>query len=129
MPLAEQHRILFKSADDSTFPGELSVLRYSGHERRMRALKRWGLCWLLAVLSLPIFGAHWFLVPGFLIAGPILAYRRYRQHSISVKVTGMCPRCRTVIALPLEPREQLPLRKYCTHCGAPLLIAASGKEI
>lgn len=128
MPLAEQHRVLFKSADDSTTPGELSIQVYSDHERLMRALKIWGLCWLLALLSLPIIGAHWFLVPGFLIAGPIMGYRRYYQHSISIKVAGTCPRCHDQTSLALEPREQLPLRKYCTHCGAPLLIADSSKE-
>ncbi len=125
MPFTEQHRIVFKTVDDSTTPGELNVQVYSDHERLMRSLKIWGLCWLLAVLSLPILGAHWFLVPGFLIAGPIMGYRRYHQHSISVKVTGTCPRCHNEINLTLEPREQLPLRKYCPHCSAPLHIVAA----
>lgn len=125
MPLAEQHRVVFKTVDDSTSPGELSVRVYSDHERLMRALKIWGLCWLFAVLSLPILGAHWFLVPGFLIAGPIMGYRRYHQYSSSDKVTGTCPRCHNEVSLSLEPREQLPLYKYCPQCSAPLHIVAA----
>jgi len=128
MPLAEQHRVVFKSVDDSTASGELSVQVYSDHERLMRSLKIWGLCWLLALLSVPILGAHWFLVPGFLIAGPIMGYRRYHQHSISVKVTGACPRCHSEISLALEPREQLPLHKYCPQCSTPLHIVDAATE-
>ena len=59
-----------------------------------------------------------------------MGYRRYQQRSSSEKVTGTCPRCHNEISLALEPREQLPLRKYCPQCGTPLHIvdAVNGSQ-
>ena len=51
-------------------------------------------CWALALASVFIVLAHFILVPGFLVAGPVLAYVRFRMVRVVRKVHGACPRCR-----------------------------------
>ncbi len=101
---------------------------YGPSERTARALKAWALCWALALLSVPIIGLHWFLVPGFSIAGVVLGMQRYRTSEASRALNGRCASCGKEFSLALEPNERAPLWKYCPHCQAGLRVeVAQGK--
>ncbi len=98
---------------------------YSPRERAVRAAKAWFVCWLLALLSMPIIGLHWLLVPGFTIAGVVLGLRRYRTQEASSALNGECAMCGKDFTLALEQNEHAPLWKYCPHCQAALHVTAS----
>ena len=119
MPALEQRSILIRSGEQEN-EGVLHLQAFTPRERLVRAAKVWGLSWLLAVLSIPIIGAHWVLVPGFLIAGPIWAYVRYRTPSVPDHVTGLCPSKKEEISVPLEASDHLPLWTHCPVCHASL---------
>ena len=74
-------------------PGTARLREHDPGERAARALKAAGLCLGLAALSVFLPIAHFVLVPGFLIAAPIFAFRRLRQRASIVSLGGTCPRC------------------------------------
>ncbi len=77
--------------------GTARVRTRDAAERGGRALRVAGVCVLLAAVCVFLPIAHFVLVPGFLIAAPIFALRRLREHASIVALTGACPRC-------VEPR-------------------------
>lgn len=107
--------------------GSMSIgLLYSRHfeagERMTRALKVLGVCLLLAVITLFIPLAHFFLVPLFLIAGPVMAVMKYKVDSELEKVEGKCPECGRAINIELDPADKIPKRTYCPSCNKPLQL-------
>ena len=111
--------ILVKSGD-ITNEGVLHSQAFDDRERKIRAAKIWGMMWLFAVLSLPIIIAHFVLVPGFLIAGPVMAYNRYRVQEIPDHVSGNCPAGKEEFTLQLESSDHLPMWTHCPTCNASL---------
>ncbi|MEO5970783.1 MAG: hypothetical protein ABIQ95_12725, partial [Bdellovibrionia bacterium] len=63
-----------QSRSDQIVEGLIRVQSWNKKERLIRAFKFGGLCWVAAGLSVFIPLLHFILVPGFFIAGPILAY-------------------------------------------------------
>ncbi|MEO5573515.1 MAG: hypothetical protein ABIR48_03380 [Gammaproteobacteria bacterium] len=122
MSHTEQYPILIKANDGATSAGALKVTVYEKRERLMRAARMLALYWMLALLSLPIFVAHWLLVPGFFIAGPVMAWLRYRVVERKDQVTGQCPVDKNDVTIPLEPSVRLPFWTYCPLCAAPLQL-------
>ncbi len=85
----------------------------------MRAAKIWGLMWALMVLSLPapLMIIHFILVPGFLIAGPVMAYRRHiTAMELPHHLDGSCPDCKQNMALPAKSLGRLPMMVQCPAC-------------
>lgn len=113
--------ILVKSGD---IVGEavLHLQSFDARERKIRAAKIWGLMWLFALLSLPIIIAHFVLVPGFLIAGPVMAMKRYKVTEIPDHVSGICPSCEKEFELALEASDHLPMWTHCPQCDASLQL-------
>ena len=116
-----QRPIVLKSGD-ATGEGVLHLQTFDAKERKIRAAKTWALMWLLAVLSLPIIIAHFVLVPGFLIAGPVLAMKRYRVTEVPDHVSGLCPSGKEEFNLRLEASDHLPMWSYCPVCNASLQL-------
>ena len=116
-----QRPIVLKSGD-TTGEGILHLQTFDAKERKMRAAKTWALMWLFAVLSLPIIIAHFILVPGFLIAGPVLAVRRYRVMEVPDHVSGNCPAGKEEFSLQLETSDRLPMWTHCPVCKASLQL-------
>ncbi len=117
------HRtIRIENADNDSTIGQLHITTYSQQERTARAIKMLGLCWLLALLSLPLIGAHWVLVPGFLIAGPIVAYKRYQTAEHPSNADGECPTCKQPSSIHLEPSDTLPMWTYCSANNDPVQL-------
>lgn len=119
MATTETRPILIKNEDVAS-DGTLYLRAYDNRDRFKRAAKAWTGCWIAAVLCVPLIGLHWFLVPGFLIAGPIMAYKRYHALFTSEKASGVCPVCHNDVTISLEPKERPELWKYCPSCNSPL---------
>ncbi len=119
MSVLEQRSILIKSGELES-DGLLYSQVFAPQERLLRAMKVWGLSWLLAVPSILLPIAHWVLVPGFIIAGPIWAYKRYRTPSVPDHVSGHCPMQHEEISVPLEASDRLPMWTHCPVCHASL---------
>jgi len=102
--------------------GALTVNIYSKDERLKRAAKMLLLCWLLALASVPILFAHFILVPLFLVAGPIMAYRRYHVMESVEAAHGKCPTCLKEINMPLDPGQRLPMWTYCPPSNDPIQL-------
>jgi len=111
------------SSGDKSTDAQLHITVFDSKDTTMRALKRLGLFWLLALASLPIIGAHWVLVPGFFIAGPIAAVLAYKVKEVFDKSSGVCPECRESIEVKMEAKEVLPKWTYCPKCNQPLQIS------
>ncbi|MBI5185008.1 MAG: hypothetical protein HZA01_04690 [Nitrospinae bacterium] len=103
------------------------MVRYDKNERMRRALKTLGFFWALAVASVPVVIAHFVLVPGFLIAGPFLAFRKFKAETALEKALGACPACDKEISFALEPADVLPKWTYCPRCNASLQLAFGRK--
>jgi len=113
--------ILVKSGDVVS-DGVLHLQAFDARERKIRAAKIWGLMWLFAVLSLPIIIAHFVLVPGFLIAGPVMAVKRYKVMEVPDHVSGNCPSGKEDFTLALEVSDHLPMWTHCPTCHASLQL-------
>lgn len=81
---------------------------------------RLGLFWLLSIGSLPIMIAHWVLVPGFFIAGPIMAVLTFKTKQVTDVAKGTCPSCEEAISVKMEAKDTLPKWTYCPSCNNPL---------
>ncbi len=96
--------------------GEVRIEHWTRAQRLLRAAKRWGFLWALAVVSVLIPVAHFVLVPGFLVAGPISAVARYRQKSGVIRGEGPCPNCGA--RLTIEARaDSWPFYESCQTCS------------
>ncbi|MBY0470717.1 hypothetical protein K2X30_06065 [bacterium] len=95
--------------------GEVKISVWSKKERTLKAAKTLSLCWGLACISILIPLLHFFLVPGFFLAGPFLALWTYNRISTIEGGMGICPDCRAPI--PFGKRtEKWPASDLCTHC-------------
>jgi len=123
MPNTTETTIQFRANNgESTTNATLYSLEFDQSELTKRALTRLGLCWLASVGSLPIIFAHWVLVPGFFIAGPILAMGAYKMKTIPDHADGTCPSCQEKISFDLEPKDKLPKWTYCPTCNNSIQI-------
>ncbi len=84
-------------------------------ERAVRAFTALGICWALAAVTILIPVAHFVLVPGFLLAGPIAAWVRYRPRSLVLGGVGACPGCEAEVVVPSQA-EHWPLSATCDGC-------------
>lgn len=116
-----QRPILLKSGD-AVGDGILHLQAFDPRERKIRAAKMLGLMWLFAALSVPIIIAHFVLVPGFLLAGPVMAFKRYRVTEVPDHVSGNCPAGKEDFTLSLEASDRLPMWSHCPSCNASLYL-------
>lgn len=124
MPSSETKTIQFRSNDgENSAEATLYTLVFEQNELTKRALARLGLCWLASVGSIPIIFAHWVLVPGFFIAGPIMAAAAYKMKTMPEKAEGRCPVCNESITIDLEAKDVLPKWTYCPNCNHSIQLA------
>ena len=123
MAQLQTQAVCFKSSNnDASTTAELQITLFDDKDRLKRALMRLGLFWLLAIGSIPIIFAHWVLVPGFFIAGPIAAMMVYRIDQAFDHANGQCPNCEEQITIKLEPKDRLPKWTYCPSCNKSIQI-------
>jgi len=101
--------------------GEVRIQRWSSSARLTRGAKALGLMWGLAIASIIVPFAHFFLVPAFLVAGPIVAYFIGRQRSTVLGGTGKCPACDAPFVIG-KCTEAWPIDDVCEKCRKPVRI-------
>lgn len=122
MPQIEHSEVYLQGNDGDRQAGSLQTTRYDQGDRLKRALQRLAFFWLLAGITLFIPIAHFVLVPGFLIAGPVVAYLTYQTEAVRNHTSGTCPACGKEITLAMDAKDTLPKWTYCPDCNAPLQI-------
>ena len=123
MVTREQQPLQIRDGQGNTRSGEVNYLLYDAAERNKRAFKMLALCWGLAVVSIFIIILHWVLVPGLLIAGPIMAVRKHKVTREIESARGTCPACQQDVTFKMEVDETLPKNSYCPQCNAPIQLA------
>ncbi len=93
---------------------------FSRKEQKTRAIKALLIFWLIALVSILIPIAHFILVPGFLIAGAIVASRKWRITEEGHEAAGVCPACDQQIVLDLDKNSDLPQWVHCPNCNISL---------
>jgi len=126
VPELRVERINIIANDKGEHAGELTTQLFSSGERTTQALKVLGLCWLLAGITLFIPIAHFFLVPLFLVAGPVMAFSKYRVETATDSAEGICPECGESVSISLDPADKLPKWTYCPKCNKPLHLVYDG---
>ena len=116
------HRPVIIESDDISTEGQLYTQLLDEQQRMMRAAKIWGLMWLFMLFSLPVFILHFVLVPGFLIAGPVMGARRYGVTELPDHIGGNCPSCNKEFNLGSASFGRMPVRVMCPECGKILLL-------
>lgn len=116
--MATKQEITIEIQDDNNnkAAGTLFFTAYNPADRTTRAITALVVCWIIAAVTLFIPIAHFFLVPAFLIAGPVVAVSRYKQQDSKEKVEGTCPRHNGPFAVKLENTDKLPKWTYCPEC-------------
>jgi len=114
--------IRIENADNNSTTGQLHISHYSQSERTTRALKMLALMWLFAIITVFIPLAHFVLVPAFLIAGPVIAYKRYQMEEHPSSAEGECPTCQQPSSIHLEPSDTLPMWTYCSVNNDPVQL-------
>jgi predicted RNA-binding Zn-ribbon protein involved in translation (DUF1610 family) len=124
MPEQMTQTIQLKSQAGNTNQAAMTFVTYSNAERKARAVKNLLGFWALAVLSIPIMIAHLVLIPGFTIAGIVMATKRWKTDKEAESVSGTCPACGEEITINLEKKGDLPQWQYCPSCNDSLELDA-----
>lgn len=116
MAIEQRIRVLLtEPRSEKCTGGEIRVQRWDKRERTTRAFKMGGLCWGAAMISVILPLLHFFLVPAFIIAGPIVVFILIGQESVIVGGEGNCPNCTALLPIS-RASYQLPLTELCTSC-------------
>lgn len=83
-------------------------------------------CWGAAIVSIFIPVAHFFLVPGFLVLGVVLAVARGRERERILRLHGICPRCRREREFIQSGRQGGTLWVSCPGCFNRLSVTIEG---
>ncbi|MDR2187724.1 MAG: hypothetical protein LBE62_06685 [Azonexus sp.] len=113
MSAIKNHPVIISNGAGGRADGVLEVRQLSLSERALRGAVGLGLTWLLAAMSVVLPGIHFVSVPLLLLAGPVVAFLRYRRTTRNERISGACPTCGRAFFLPLKSTDQLPLDSCC----------------
>jgi hypothetical protein len=108
--------------------GSTTVITYDRPARWRRALRALAVWWGAALLSVPIFVAHWFLVPGFLLFGLYQFSQRLGAVEVASDARGRCPDCGAEQPLELAARWRVPQLVTCQSCNRGLRLTLPAAE-
>ena len=110
-----------ENRNNRTVIGVIRIQDWNKKERMFRAFKFGGMCWGAALVAVFIPLLHFILVPGFLIAGPIVAYFIAGQESRVLGGEGICPSCHAPLIL-APAGLHFPISDLCTRCQSSVKI-------
>ena len=108
-----------------TTRGRADVLDRSPPGRLFRAGVSLLALWAIAGACIFIPVAHFVLVPGFAMAGIVLAGFRLAEASSLMGTVGVCPRCQVEKKFPPSGRYAEGGTVHCDGCGSLLAVKAS----
>lgn len=112
----EKVLILANVNDERRSEGFVYIHHFSPPERMTQALKKLGLFWGIALVSVLIPVFHFVLVPLFLILGIFFAHRSYKSEGRILSGETRCPHCQTEVQV--KPAElQWPISEICQNCA------------
>lgn len=120
-PDASQRISLVCKVDDLKTEGWAERRNLTQSERLARSGKIFGVCFLVACLTVFIPILHFVLPPLFLIIGGVLAAGEYSGTGEVLNGEITCPNCKKVMNLPKET-EEWPRHQRCTGCSFSLTI-------
>ncbi|HFE37899.1 MAG TPA: hypothetical protein ENK06_05710 [Gammaproteobacteria bacterium] len=123
-----QMPVVLKDDEEHHNDATLYYTVYSSADRTKRAVTALLGCWAIAGVSIFIPIAHFALVPGFLIAGPIMAYSRLKMSESKEKVVGVCPRHNGEVSIKLENTDTIPKYTYCPECDGSIQIVPKSSK-
>ena len=103
------------SSNSKENTGKVQVISWSPPERTRRALKAWGICWGAAIICVAFPLVHFVAVPGFLLAGPIVAFFMWAQEAKILGGECVCPNCGQPFQI-AKRRPQWPMSDVCSKC-------------
>jgi hypothetical protein len=101
--------------------GTMRLRAWDKKELSQRATKIWAGAWGLAAFSVILPLVHFFLVPAFLIAGPVAAWIVSTQKSSLLGGESTCPDCGAKLPLSVAA-DQWPIRELCSACQRELKV-------
>ncbi|MBK9293937.1 MAG: hypothetical protein IPM57_05755 [Oligoflexia bacterium] len=116
MNLVEEKIILSKEGLTNKTDGVLNIQLLSQKERLVRALKFGGMCWGAAIFSVFLPILHFFLVPGLLLAGPVVVFIVYKQTKLILSGSGECSSCKESLNIQ-KSFYRFPLSIVCNKCN------------
>jgi hypothetical protein len=116
---------LLEYFDHVSTPATARVVSYSDARRVYRAVTAGFTCWGLAALTILVPVAHFFLVPFFFFAGPVMVFMRLGEGVSLRGAHGKCPACgrEQDFTESGRLRERHPVR--CEECGRQLELVAT----
>lgn len=111
---------MITNSDGARVAATLQVRRFDTRDRLLRALRTLALMWLFALITVAIPIAHFVLVPALLLAGPVMAWMRYRITEQNESIAGVCPTCSASFTKELDAADRLPLWTYCPPADDPI---------
>ncbi|MEN0059040.1 MAG: hypothetical protein AAGB31_09410 [Bdellovibrio sp.] len=103
------------SQRDKSQTHEVAGHIYSQQERTRRALKKLGMFWGLALISVPLPVVHFVLVPVFFFVGPLMAHKTYKEEITLESTTMNCPECGKSVQFN-QNSGLWPLHDFCPEC-------------
>ncbi len=129
MATKEEMAIGIKDDSNNMTSGTLYYTAFNKADRTKRAITIWVLCWVGAVVSIPIILLHYILIPAFIIAGPVMARSKLKQTVEMEKVEGHCPHHDGPFSLKMEKTDNLPKWAYCPVCDKSIQIVEKTEQI
>lgn len=105
-------------------PAVVRVETFDRVARWRRSVRGLLQCWGAAILSIFIPVAHFFLVPGFLVAGVVLFFRRRTAEIVVRSMQGRCPDCGTDQTFDAPARWASEFTVDCRQCHRRLRVSA-----
>lgn len=110
-----------------TTAGRATILDRTPPARFVRAGLSLLVFWIVAAACIVIPVAHFVLVPGFAMAGVVLAGFRLREGSSLMGAEGMCPRCKVEKKFPPSGRYADGGTIHCDGCGSLLDVKPTAR--
>lgn len=122
MTQARSVKIYIKGSPDTPVTdGEIKIQEWNKHERILRAIKLGGMCWAMGLVAVLFPLLHFILVPGFLLAGPIVAFVVLGKESVILGGMGTCPYCQKPLPI-ARSAHRFPMPDLCTACHREVMI-------
>ena len=103
-------------------PARVTVRFHGPLARQRRAWQALGTCWGLMIVAVFIPLAHFVLVPGLLIAGPVMFAVRSKLERTLVSTRGACPACGVEQTFTEHGRLLTPQPLRCGSCRRELKL-------